>query len=118
MNLQLSSTDYLSILPTTILAVAGMIVLLVDLALKPERKAATAWLALIGFVAAGAASAALLNQRGFGFNHMIALDPYAQVLGLVAIVAGGFTVLTSVNYNRDRGIGRSEYYALLLFSVS
>ena len=118
MNLQLSSTDYLSILPTTILAVAGMLVLLVDLALKPERKAATAWLAFIGFVAAGAASLAIMDQRGFGFNNMIALDPYAQVLGLIAIVAGAFTVLTSINYVRDRGIGRSEYYALLLFSVS
>jgi NADH-quinone oxidoreductase subunit N len=118
MNLQLTSTDYLSILPMTILAVAGMIVLLVDLVLKPDQKPLTAWLALIGFVAAGAASLALMDQHGFGFHNMIALDSYAQVLGLVAITAGAFTVLTSLHYIRDRGIGRSEYYALLLFSVS
>jgi len=118
MNLQLTSTDYLSILPMTILAACGMIVLLVDLALKPEQKPLTAWLALAGFGAAGAASLALLDRQGAGFGGMIALDPYAQVLGLVAIFAGALTVLTSFHYVRDRGIGRSEYYALLLFSVS
>jgi len=118
MNLQVTSTDYLSILPATILAVVGMIVLLIDLILKPERKPIIAWLALLGFVAAGVASLALISRHGFGFNNMIALDPYAQILGLVAIMAGAFTVLTSIHYIRDRGIGRSEYFALLLFSVS
>ncbi len=118
MNLQVTSTDYLSILPPTILAVFAMLVLVIDLFVKPERRPGLAWLALIGFVVAGVAAFALINQRGTGFHGMIALDPYAQVLGLVAIVAGGFTVLTSFNYVRDRNIGRSEYYALLLFSVS
>ena len=101
-----------------ILVVAGMIVLLADLALKPDRQPLTAWLALIGFVAAGVASLAIMDRRGLGFSGMIALDPFAQVLGLIAIIAGGFTVLTSFNYIRDRGFGRSEYYTLLLFSVS
>ena len=101
-----------------ILAVAGMAVMLVDLALKPDQKPLTAWLALAGFVAAGVASLSIMDQTGSGFSGMIALDPYAQILGLVAIIAGGFTVLTSFNYIRDRGFGRSEYYALLLFSVS
>jgi NADH-quinone oxidoreductase subunit N len=118
MNLQLTSTDYVSILPMVILVVAGMIVLMADLVLKPDRKPLTAWLALGGFVAAGAASLAIMDQRGSGFSGMVALDPYAQVLGLVAIIAGGFTVLTSFNYIRDRGFGRSEYYTLLLFSTS
>ncbi len=118
MTLQFTTTDFLSILPMTILAIFGMIVLLVDLALKPEHRHRTAWLALIGFVAAGAASLALINQHHTGFGGMIALDPYAQVLGLVAIVAGALTVLTSFHYVRDLGFGRSEYYALLLFSVS
>ena len=118
MNLQLTSTDYVSILPMVILAVAGMAVMLVDLVLKPDQKPLTAWLALAGFVAAGIASLSIMDQTGSGFSGMIALDPYAQVLGLVAIIAGGFTVLTSFNYIRDRGFGRSEYYALLLFSAS
>jgi NADH-quinone oxidoreductase subunit N len=118
MTLQFTTTDFLSILPMTILAVFGMIVLLVDLALTPEHRHRTAWLALMGFVAAGAASLALINQHSAGFGGMIALDPYAQVLGLVAIVAGALTVLTSFHYVRDLGFGRSEYYALLLFSVS
>ena len=117
MNIQLTALDFYAILPMTILAVFGMAVMLIDLVLKPERKYWIAWLALLGFVAAGAASLALLNRQGVGFSGMIALDPYAQVLGLVAMAAGALTVLTSINYIRDRGFGRSEYYALLLFSV-
>src|SRR5512135_106132 len=118
MNLQLTSTDYLSILPATILSVFGMIVLLLDLFLKPERRPLTAWPTFLGFVLAGAAAIGNLNQHAIGFGGMIALDPFAQILSLVVIIAGGFSVLTSINYIRDRAIGRSEYYSLLLFSVS
>ncbi len=118
MNLQLTSTDYLSILPATILSVFGMIVLLLDLFLKPDRRSLTAWPTFLGFVLAGAAAIGIIDRHGTGFGGMIALDPFAQILSLAAIIAGGFTVLTSFNYIRDRAIGRSEYYSLLLFSVS
>jgi NADH-quinone oxidoreductase subunit N len=118
MNLQLTSTDYLSILPATILSVFGMIVLVLDLFLKPDRRQLTAWPAFLGFVVAAVAAFGILDRHALGFGGMIALDPFAQILSLVVIIAGGFTVLTSINYIRDRSIGRSEYYALLLFSVS
>ena len=108
MIIKLSATDFYSILPMVILAVFGMAVMLIDLFLKPRRKPLMAWLALLGFVAAGAAAFALIGKQGTGFSGMIALDPYAQVLGLVAIGAGVLTVLTSINYIRDRDIGRSR----------
>ncbi len=114
--MQLTAMDYLSILPTTILAVWAMALMVIDLAVK--RKAIIGWLALIGFVAAGIATALLWGQRGAGFSRMVALDPYALFFGLVGILSGGLAVLQSLNYVRDRGIGRGEYYALLLFSVS
>ena len=112
----LTTTDYLSILPTTILAVWAMALMLIDLVLK--RKAIIAGLSLLGFVVAGVVTLALWNQRGHGFNDMVALDPYALFFGLVGIAAGALAVLQSFNYLRDRGIARSEYYALLMFSVS
>ena len=114
--MQLTTLDYLSILPTLILSVWAMGLMLIDLVLK--RKALVGWQALLGFVLAGVVSILLWNQRGTGFNGMVALDAYSLFFGLVGIVSGGLAVLQSLNYLRDRGIGRSEYYALLMFSVS
>jgi NADH-quinone oxidoreductase subunit N len=113
--MQLTTTDYLSILPSTLLAVWGMALLMIELVLK--RKALVGWLALAGFVVAGAATVLLWGQSGFGFSGMVILDPYGLFFSLVGIVAGGLAVLQSFNYIRDRGIGRGEYYALLMFSV-
>jgi len=118
--MEVTTLDYLSILPMTLLAVWAMALMLIELVLK--RKALVGWLALIGFVVAGAASVWLWAQNGgatrYGFGGMVALDPYALFFGLVGILAGALAVLQSFHYIRDRGIGRGEYYALLMISVS
>ena len=116
-TLEVTLLDFYAMLPMLILAVGGMALMLIDLALKPQHKQRGAWLAVLAFVAAGAASWALLGLQGTAFSGMLVVDSYAQVLGLVAIGAGLLTVLTSINYLRDRGIARNEYYVLLLFSV-
>src|SRR5512136_2675255 len=116
-TLEVTLLDFYTMLPMLILAVGGMALMLIDLALKPEHKKYGAWLAVLAFAAAGAASWALLGRQGVAFSGMLVVDSYAQVLGLVAIGAGVLTVLTSINYLRDRGIARNEYYVLLLFSV-
>jgi NADH-quinone oxidoreductase subunit N len=116
-TLEVTLLDFYTMLPMLILAVGGMALMLIDLALKPQHKHFGAWLAVLSFAAAGVASWALLGQQGTAFSGMLVVDSYAQVLGLVAIGAGLLTVLTSINYLRDRGIARNEYYVLLLFSV-
>ena len=118
--MEVTTVDYLSILPMTLLAVWAMALMLIELVLK--RKALVGWLALLGFVVAGAASVWLWSQNGsathYGFGGMVVLDPYALFFGLVGILAGGLAVLQSFHYIHDRGIGRGEYYALLMISVS
>jgi len=114
--MQLTTTDYLSVLPTAILAVWAMALILIELVVK--RKEWIGWLALIGFIAAGGATILLWGVRGTGFSGMVVVDPYGLFFGLVGIIAGALAVLQSINYVRDRGIGRGEYYALLMFSVS
>jgi len=116
-TLEVTLLDFYTMLPMLILAVGGMALMLIDLVLKPQHKQRGAWLAVLSFVAAGAASWALLGQQGVAFSGMLVVDSYAQVLGLVAIGAGVLTVLTSIHYLRDRGLARNEYYVLLLFSV-
>ncbi|CAG0929521.1 NADH-quinone oxidoreductase subunit N [Thermoflexales bacterium] len=116
-TLEVTLLDFYTMLPMLILAVGGMALMLIDLALKPQHKPLGAWLAVLSFVAAGVASYGLLGQQGVVFSGMLVVDSYAQVLGLVAIAAGALTVLTSMNYLRDRNLAHNEYYVLLLFSV-
>src|SRR3990170_1720693 len=98
--MEVTTVDYLSIVPMTLLAVWAMALMLIELVLK--RKALVGWLALLGFVVAGAASVWLWSQNGSATHYG----------------AGGLAVLQSFHYIHDRGIGRGEYYALLMISVS
>jgi NADH-quinone oxidoreductase subunit N len=116
--MQLLTNDWLSILPVLILSVWGMVLLIVELFVPKERSSQIGWLSMLGIVGAMAASMALSANRLSGFSGMIVLDPMAAFISLVGLLTTLLTVWTSLNYIRDRGIERGEYYALLLFSTS
>ena len=116
--MQLSTNDWLSILPVLILSGWGMVLLIVELFVPKERSSLIGWLSMIGIVGAMAASIALSANRLSGFSGMIVLDPIAAFISLVGLLATLLTVWASLHYIRDRGIERGEYYALLLFSTS
>ncbi len=116
--MQLSTNDWLSILPVLILSVWAMVLLIIELFLPKERSSLIGWLSMIGIVGAMAACMALSANRLSGFSGMVVLDPMAAFISLVGLLATLLTVWASLNYIRDRGIERGEYYALLLFSTS
>ncbi len=118
MQLSLSHNDWLSILPVLILSSWGMLLLLVDLFVSKQRSAALGWLSMVGLAGALAAEAGLWGNRWIGFGGMVVLDSLSTFIGVVGLLAALFTVWVSLNYIRDRGIERGEYYALLLFSTS
>ena len=113
----ISTNDLLSILPLLILSGWGMVLLLVDLVVPKERSALIGWLSMIGIVGALAAEAALWGLDLSGFGGMVRLDGMSAFIGSVGLLATLLTVWVSLNYIRDRGIERGEYYALLLFST-
>jgi len=118
MQLSLSYHDWLSILPVLILSSWGMLLLLVDLFVSKQRSVALGWLSMVGLAGALAAEAGLWGNRWIGFGGMVVLDSLSTFIGIVGLLAALFTVWVSLNYIRDRGIERGEYYALLLFSTS
>jgi NADH-quinone oxidoreductase subunit N len=116
--MQLSTHDWLSVLPVLILSGWGMVLLVVELFVPKERSSLIGWLSMIGIVGAMVASLALSANRLSGFSGMVVLDPMAAFISLVGLLTTLLTVWVSLNYIRDRGIERGEYYALLLFSTS
>lgn len=117
MQLSLSQNDWLSILPVLILAGWGMLLLLAGLVVPRERAATVGWLSMPGLLGALAAEAMLGGARRVGFGGMVVLDSLSAIIGGVGLLAALWTVWVSLNYIRDRGIERAEYYALLLFST-
>jgi NADH-quinone oxidoreductase subunit N len=117
MQFSLSQNDWLSILPALILCGWGMVLLLADLVAPKERVAWIGWLSMVGLAGALVAEAMLWGSSWVGFGGMVVLDGASAFIGSVGLLAALLTVWASLNYIRDRGIERGEYYALLLFST-
>lgn len=114
-----TTTDITAILPTLVLMVWGMGTLLFGLILPEERRSIpVAGLTLLGLSAAFLTSVLRWDSPVSGFNGAVVLDNFSLFLNLVFTIAGILTVLISLHYLRDRQIDRSEYYSLLLFSIS
>jgi NADH-quinone oxidoreductase subunit N len=116
--MQLSTNDWLSILPVLILSGWAIILLLADLLVPKGRSALIGWLSMAGILGALAAEAASWGRDLSGFGGMVVLDSLSAFIGSVGLLATLLTVWVSLNYIHDRGIERGEYYALLLFSTS
>jgi NADH-quinone oxidoreductase subunit N len=109
--------NWLSVLPSLILTVAGILVLFWDLWMKEEERPLLAWLGLTGLVLTGVVSFVLLGRNESAFNGMFALDSYALFFNLIFCLAAGMTLLMSIDYLETTDIRPGEYYALILFAT-
>ncbi|MBI3158743.1 MAG: NADH-quinone oxidoreductase subunit N [Chloroflexi bacterium] len=114
----ISSTDLLAILPTAFVVVWACTLLLVDVFAGAGGKRLTPWLAALGLLAA-----LVLSVRGGGleqtaFNGMLEVDGFSHAINALVLGSGLLAVLLSVDYLRQHGIAKGEYYVMLLFSIS
>jgi NADH-quinone oxidoreductase subunit N len=106
--------------PELMLAIAAMVVLLVDL---PARRRGTVspLPEIIAFVALAAAGILASLQWGqetqIGFGGRLIVDAMAVFLHLLFIVIGFGTLLIALPYLRREELPRAEFLSLLLFSV-
>jgi NADH-quinone oxidoreductase subunit N len=103
--------------PPLIVAVAGLVVLVLDLLPPRERKD---HLALVGLLGVVGALATTLTQWGAdlrAFRGMVVLDNYALFFYLVIAYAVGLVLLLSVDYVRRQGVEAGEFYILVLFAA-
>lgn len=113
----LPPVNWLSLLPTLILTIAGILVLFWDLWMQEEERPLLAWLGLTGLVLTGVVSFGLLGRNESAFNGMLALDSYALFFNLIFCLAAGMTLLMSIDYLGATDIRPGEYYALILFAT-
>ncbi len=113
----LTTEDFLSILPETIVFGMGMVVILFDLFGRGRSVRNLAYLALLSLLVAGYAEYTLLGQGLEGFQGTIAADEFSIVFELIFIAVSAFTILISIRYLEDQGLPFGEFYALLLFAT-
>ncbi len=121
--MQIDFTSYLdyvwALLPETILATGGLLLLVYDgFAKKAVSNAGAVAVGSLIFIAlAGGANFWLMGVEELGSTGMIALDGFRIFTNFLFLAAAALIVLVSVQYNVREGMTQGEFYALLLFAV-
>ncbi len=111
----------LLIAPELILTVFGLVILLVDLIWRERSHTALAWVTIVGFALAFAATLYLWPvQQPLAmslFANMYAVDTFSLFFKVIATLAGIIITLASIDYLRGRTPYRADFFALFTFSI-
>ncbi|MGA8272611.1 MAG: NADH-quinone oxidoreductase subunit N, partial [Candidatus Sulfotelmatobacter sp.] len=112
------SADYVRILPEIVLSIFGIVVMMLEPLL--EEKAAQRILgliALVGTLAALAATWFMAQSPGLAFWNMVQVDGFSVFFHVLVIAIAGVVILSSYEYMAVQRIRAGEYYALVLFGT-
>ncbi len=110
--------EYVRILPEIVLSLFGMAIMLAD-PLVDERgsQKLLGFLALIGSVAAIAATFYQSQFPGVGFWGMVKVDSFSTFFHVVVTAITAVVILSSYEYMEVQQIRAGEYYGLILFGA-
>jgi NADH-quinone oxidoreductase subunit N len=112
------AADYVRILPEIVLSVCGMIVMVLDPLMDERRSQRTlGTIALIGSLAALAATLFQAQYPGLGFWNMVRVDSFSVFFHFLVAAVTAVVILVSYEYMEVQGIRAGEYYALVLFGA-
>jgi NADH-quinone oxidoreductase subunit N len=121
-GLQFTSTDYLLVLPMTLLTLFAIGILLIDLMLPQEQKWANAVTAFIGLLFSAKAVYNIQtwlggNSGSYGLMRTVLVDHFTLYFFYLFLAATAIAILMSVRYLEIERESHGEYYALMLLSV-
>jgi NADH-quinone oxidoreductase subunit N len=112
------AADYMRLLPEIVLTIFGMIVMVLDAAAEERRIEKTLGaVALIGSLAAIAATLVQSRNPGFAFWNMVQVDSFSVFFHFLVAAVTAVVILTSFEYMEVQQIRAGEYYALILFGA-
>lgn len=110
--------DYIRILPEIVLSVFGMIIMLLDPIMDDRAsQKILGIIALIGSLAAIAASIYQAQFPGLGFWEMVRVDSFSIFFHVLIAAITAVVILTSYEYMEVQQIRGGEYYALILLGA-
>ena len=114
----MTTSDLISILPLIVLVGWASILLLLDAFIGKRVKGLTASLAALGLIVVLVISFLDLGGSAESFSGMIRQDGFSTYLQILFAGSGLIAVALAYSYLERMGIKRSEFYPLLLYSVS
>ncbi|MGH2739910.1 MAG: NADH-quinone oxidoreductase subunit N [Actinomycetota bacterium] len=108
--------DYHAIAPEITLASTALIVLFIDLFLRPERKW---WSMVVGFLGVAAAlglTLTLIGETRTSFGGAYVIDSFAVLFKVFFLVVALVVLLLSLRYFQEGRYYQGEYYFLVLSS--
>jgi NADH-quinone oxidoreductase subunit N len=109
------------ILPEVIVAIAGVVVMIVDAFSHPRQRLVTGTLSLLSLLAAAAATIWLWVARPLtasAFNGMIVLDEFRLSFTVIFIIVAILTLLIATIWIETENLPAGEFHALLLFATA
>jgi NADH-quinone oxidoreductase subunit N len=112
------SADYVRILPEIVLSLFGIIVMMLEPLLDEEKgQKILGAIALVGALAALAATWFMAQSPGLAFWEMVQVDGFSIFFHVLAIAVAAVVILSSYEYLAVQRIRAGEYYALILFGT-
>src|SRR5581483_3801548 len=110
--------DYVRILPELVLSIFGMIVMMVEPMIDERRnQRVLGTIALVGSMAAVAASVYQAGFPGFAFWNMVRVDGFSIFFHVLVTTIAAVVILASYEYMSVQKIRAGEYYGLILFGT-
>lgn len=110
--------DYMRILPELVLSIFGIVVMVVDPLLDPEKShRSLGAIALFGALAALASTFWMAQYPGTAFWNVVRVEGFSVFFHVLIIAIAAVTILSSFEYLRVQRIRAGEYYALILLGT-
>jgi NADH-quinone oxidoreductase subunit N len=119
--IQLSSdqvNNLCRIAPEIVLCAFGIVIMMLDPFVKASKQRVLGWMGFVGALAALASVRFAARHLGPAYSNLISDDSFSIFVHVVVITAAALAILGSLDYLREEGIERGEYYALVLFAVA
>jgi NADH-quinone oxidoreductase subunit N len=116
-----TGAEYIRILPEIILSIIATFIMVLEGMRdesKHDRGSLAPSVALLGLIAALAATFVAHGQPGAAFNQMIIVDGFATFFRALVFIVAILAILCSGQYLRRERSEGGEYYALIVFSVA
>jgi len=109
--------DMIVLMPELIVTGVALLLLVLDLFLKPTQRYWLTWTSLAGVLAALLTNLIISQQDPQAMQGMFAADAYSRYLNDVVLAVALLSLLFSADYLRRQGLERGEYHALILTST-
>src|SRR5580704_876818 len=108
--------DFLPALPEMALAGAAMLLLLIGVFRGEGSTKLVSWLSVLVLIGILALAARFDRTRQVAFYGMFITDPFALFMKALVLIGSAVSVVMSIRYNEEHGIGRFEFPVLILLA--